>query len=125
MNADRWIPVFLDAIQAERNAADNTLLAYHRDLAAFSEFLAARGHDFNSANRDTIEDFLIDLARSGMAGSTRARRLSAIRQIYRFGFEEGWRDDNPAARVKGPKPARHLPDTLTEAAERMLAPSPM
>jgi integrase/recombinase XerD len=57
-----------------------------------------------------------------MARSTRARRLSAIRQLYRFAYLEGWRSDDPAAQLKGPKKARSLPDSLTEAeVDRLLA----
>ncbi len=114
MKSGNWIPVFLEAIQAEHNAADNTLLAYDRDLGSFADFLSDNGRDFASATRQDIEQYLVSLAGAGMAGATRARRLSAIRQIYRFAFEEGWRGDNPAAQVKGPKPAKHLPKTLSE-----------
>lgn len=115
MNSGNWIPVFLEAIQAEHNAADNTLLAYDRDLGSFADFLSDNGRDFASATRQDIEQYLVSLAGAGMAGATRARRLSAIRQIYRFAFEEGWRGDNPAAQVKGPKLAKHLPQTLSES----------
>lgn len=114
MTPANWIPVFLEAIQAEHNAADNTLLAYHRDLTSFADYLAGLDREFGSASREDIEQYLVSLAGDGMAGATRARRLSAIRQIYRFAFEEGWRDDNPAAQVRGPKPGKHLPQTLSE-----------
>jgi len=115
MKTDRWIPVFLEAIQAEHNAADNTLLAYDRDLGSFAAYLADQGRGFETASRRDVEAYLVDLANEGLAGATRARRLSAIRQLYRFAFEEGWRGDNPAAQIKGPKPAKHLPATLSES----------
>ena len=57
-----------------------------------------------------------------MAQATRARRLSAIRQLYRFAFLEGWRTDDPAALIKGPKRERALPGSLSEAeVDRLLA----
>ena len=57
-----------------------------------------------------------------MAQATRARRLSAIRQLYRFAFLEGWREDDPAALIKGPKRQRSLPGSLSEAeVDRLLA----
>lgn len=114
MKSGNWIAVFLEAIQAEHNAADNTLLAYDSDLGSFAAYLADRNRDFAGASRGDIEQYLISLADDGMSGATRARRLSSIRQIYRFAFEEGWRGDNPAAQVKGPKPSKHLPQTLSE-----------
>lgn len=109
-----WLPRFLDAIQAERDAARNTLIAYARDLTDCERFLAARDHGFGSAGRGEIEAYLAALADSGMAETTRARRLSAIRQLYRFAFLEGWRSDDPAALMKGPKRRRALPGSLSE-----------
>ena len=120
--ADTWLPRFLEAIQAERDAARNTVLSYARDLADFRAFLRARGRDFAGAGRADIEAYLVDQADRGMAQATRARRLSAIRQLYRFAFLEGWRSDDPAALIKGPKRHRTLPGSLGEAeVDRLLA----
>jgi len=117
-----WLPRFLEAIRAERDAASNTLLAYARDLKDFAAFLAARDRNFTDASRADIEAYLVDLADRGMAEATRARRLSAIRQIYRFAFLEGWRGDDPAALLKGPRKPRALPASLSEAdVDRLLA----
>lgn len=110
-----WLPRFLEAIRAERDAAPNTLLAYARDLQDFADFLAGRGLGYDAAGRAEIEAYLADLHDRGMAEATRARRLSAIRQLYRFAFLEGWRADDPGALLKGPRKARTLPPTLTEA----------
>jgi integrase/recombinase XerD len=121
-NAANWLPRFLEAIQAERDAALNTLSAYARDLNDFAAFLQESGQGFDTAMRADIEAYLADQADRGMARSTRARRLSAIRQLYRFAYLEGWRTDDPAAQLKGPKKARSLPDSLTEAeVDRLLA----
>lgn len=110
-----WLPRFLEAIQAERDAAANTLAAYTRDLTDFAAFLATRGIGYADATRADIEAYLADLDERGMAQATRARRLSAIRQLYHFAFLEGWREDDPAALIRGPKKARTLPATLSEA----------
>ena len=109
-----WIETFLEALYAEQDAAQNTLKSYATDLRAFSAFLSDQNKDFQSASRADVEDFLIALEARGMAESTRARRLSAIRQLYRFAFEEGWRNDNPAAQIRGPRKKRHLPKILSE-----------
>ncbi|MEM8571658.1 MAG: site-specific tyrosine recombinase XerD [Pseudomonadota bacterium] len=109
-----WLSLYLEAIQAERDAAANTLSSYARDLKDYAGFLAERGHDYASAARPEIEAYLADQTDRGMAQTTRARRLSAIRQFYRFVYLEGWRTDDPAALIKGPKRARSLPDTLSE-----------
>ncbi|WP_299131156.1 site-specific tyrosine recombinase XerD [uncultured Amaricoccus sp.] len=112
--AASWLPRFLEAIQAERDAARNTILSYSRDLNDFSGFLGELAQDFTTAGRAEIEAYLVDQHDRGMAQATRARRLSAIRQLYRFAFLEGWRTDDPGALIKGPKRVRALPGTLTE-----------
>lgn len=110
--SDSWISTFLQAQAAELGAANNTLLAYGRDLKDFAAWLGARKAGFSNAERDLIEAYLIDCDTQGLAQSTRARRLSAIKQIYRFAFEEGWRDTNPAIQIKGPGRKKRLPKTL-------------
>ena len=117
-----WVGRYLEAIQAERDAARNTLLSYHRDLTDFAAFLKTRGRDYAAADRDDIDGYLVDQQDRGMAQATRARRLSAIRQFYRFAFLEGWRSDDPAALIKGPRRQRSLPGSLSEAeVDRLLA----
>ncbi|GAA6175511.1 site-specific tyrosine recombinase XerD [Sulfitobacter pacificus] len=109
-----WISIFLEAQAAELGAATNTQLAYGRDLKDFDTFLARKSLDFTSASRDDVESYLIYCAAQGLAKSTRARRLSAIKQLYRFAFEEGLRQDNPAIQISGPGQEKRLPKILTE-----------
>jgi integrase/recombinase XerD len=111
----RWIEAFLEAEAAEAGAARNTLLAYRRDLLDFAGWLAGRGQDVASADQAAVEDYLAHCAAAGLGPATRARRLSAIRGLYRFAVEEGWRATDPALRLSGPARPRRLPGTLTEA----------
>lgn len=113
--SDQWISTFLEAQAAELGAARNTLLAYGRDLKDVDAWLAGEGHDFQSARQAQIEAYLIHCDAQGFAKSTRARRLSAIKQLYRFAFEEGWRSDNPAIQIASPGQDKRLPKTLDEA----------
>lgn len=114
-DAARWIATFLDARAAELGAARNTQLAYGRDLVDFAGWLAGRGATLQTAGREAVEDYLVHCDAQGLSKATRARRLSSIRQLFRFAFEEGWRTDNPALRLSGPGRAQSLPKTLTEA----------
>lgn len=107
-----WISTFLEAQAAELGAATNTLLAYGRDLKDFASWLARRKSAFSKADRDQIESYLIACNAEGLSRATRARRLSAIKQLYRFAFEEGWLDTNPAIQIKGPGRPKRLPKTL-------------
>ncbi len=113
MSDDRRISAFLDAQAAELGAARNTQLAYGRDLKDFSDWLGRRSKSIETASQSDVEDYLIHCEAQGLSRATRARRLSAIRQIYRFAFEDGWRKDDPAIRLKGPGRDKRLPKTLT------------
>ncbi len=111
---EREIQIFLEAARAELDSADNTILAYARDLLDFSSHLSRKKTDFKDVSRAGIEQYLIGLDKAGFSVSTRARRLSAVRQFFRFAYEEGWRTDNPAAQIKGPRRVKSLPKTLSE-----------
>ena len=110
-----WISTFLEAQAAELGAATNTQLAYGRDLKDFDAFLARNNRDFENATRGDVEDYLVHCDAQGLARATRARRLSAIKQLYRFAFEEGLRPDNPAIQIAGPGLDRRLPKVLSVA----------
>ena len=110
----RWISTFLSARAADLGAARNTQLAYGRDLLDFADWLQSRGADFATADRVQVEAYLIHCDAQGLSRATRARRLSSIRQLFRFACDEGWRADNPALRLTGPGRAQSLPKTLSE-----------
>ncbi len=112
MSARHWVAGFLDAQAAEAGAAQNTLQAYARDLSDFTEWLTGRGKDAAGAGQADVEGYLVHCDAQGLAKSTRARRLSAIKQFYRFVFDEGLRDDNPAIQIRGPGRDKRLPKTL-------------
>ena len=107
------VELFLDMIAAERGASRNTLDAYRRDLADFSADLSGAGGSIAAADSDELRAHLGRLAKRGLAAASVARRLSAIRQLYRFLYSEGHRGDDPAAVIEGPKRGRSLPKVLS------------
>jgi integrase/recombinase XerD len=122
-NSDQsLIALFLDMLAAERGAGENTLAAYGRDLADFSAYLVAKGRPVAGAGTDDVRGYLGALDKRGFAATSVARRLSAIRQLYRFLFAEGHRRDDPAAILAGPKRGRTVPKVLSIAeVDRLLA----
>lgn len=111
---DRYADSFLEMLSAERGAADNTLAAYRRDLADARAFLNAKGADIATAQSDQLSAYLKSLADAGMSARTQARRLSCLRQFYRFLFAEQIRKDDPAQGLDSPKTGRPLPKYLSE-----------
>ena len=111
----REIDLFLDMMAAERGAAANTLDAYRRDLQDVAGRLAASGCALAGATTADLEGVLAGFAADGLAASTAARRLSAIRRFYKFLLVDGRRSDDPAAPLKAPQRGRPLPKILSEA----------
>jgi integrase/recombinase XerD len=109
------IELFLDMLAAERGAGENTLAAYRNDLEDLSAHLRTSRSTIAKATTDSLRKFLADLDERGFKSSSLARRLSAIRQLYRFLYSEGKRGDDPAAVLEGPKRARSLPKVLSIA----------
>jgi integrase/recombinase XerD len=117
----KLIGLFLDMLAAEQGAGENTLQAYRRDLEDFSEFLGRSQQNFGSVQTEKLRDYLSDLDTRGFKSSSVARRLSAMRHLFRFLLNERLRTDDPAAILSGPKRGRGLPKVLSIAdVDRML-----
>jgi integrase/recombinase XerD len=112
-NDETLIELFLDMLAAERGASVNTLDAYRRDLADFSAELTAKRDNMAGADSDALRAYLARLAQRKLAPASVARRLSAMRQLYRFLYSEGHRGDDPAAVLEGPRRGRSLPKVLS------------
>lgn len=116
------IDAYLEMLGAERGASPNTLDAYRRDLQDFAGFLDRRGVTIEAAEAADISAYLAQLSEGGMKASSRARRLSAIRQLYKFLLAEGAVARDPAHGHSGPRRERALPKTLNVAeVDRLIA----
>ena len=107
--------LFLDMLAAEQGAGVNTLSAYRSDLEDLSAFLARGKTSIANADTERLRDYLADLDARGFKSSSVARRLSAIRHLFRFLLTERVRGDDPAAILAGPKRGRPLPKVLSIA----------
>ena len=113
---------FLEMMSAERGAAVNTLQSYERDLEDARSFLTGRGVRLTEAAADDLRAYLGHLSRQGFAASSQARRLSALRQFFKFLYGEGLRGDDPTGILDAPKKARALPKTLSvDDVKRLIA----
>jgi integrase/recombinase XerD len=113
---------FLEMMSAERGAATNTLQSYERDLEDARSFLNERSVRLTEATPDDLRAYLGHLARQGFAASSQARRLSALRQFFKFLYGEGLRGDDPTGILDAPKKGRSLPKTLSvEDVTRLIA----
>jgi integrase/recombinase XerD len=107
------LALFLDMLMAERGAATHTIDAYTRDISDFLAFVTARKSSASKASADHVRAYLESLASKGLAPTSRARKLSAIRQFFRFLLGEGLRKDDPTSAIDSPKLGRPLPKILS------------
>ncbi len=120
----KYVDMFLDMLTTERGAALNTRHAYWRDLADVSLYLRdSRKKEIENATGEDLKAYLADLAgkihvkgqnKNQIAVRTVARRLSALRQFYRYLVSENVRQDDPTSAIESPKQTRTLPKTLAE-----------
>ncbi|MFT8244177.1 tyrosine recombinase [Roseomonas sp. BN140053] len=112
---DARIEAFLEMLAAERGAARNTLSAYETDLEDAAAHLRRRGETLVSATEGGLRGYLASLGDAGLAPRTVARRLSALRQFFRFLAREGVRPDDPTELLDAPRLPKTLPRALREA----------
>lgn len=103
---------FLEMMSAERGASANTLEAYGRDVEEFLTYCG--GLALKEISRDDVGDFVQYLGREGRSPKTVARKLSAVREFFKFLYTEKDIKDNPAADVLTPKQEKPLPKFLSE-----------
>jgi integrase/recombinase XerD len=123
--------LFLDMLASERGASSNTLSAYTRDIDDFLSFLTARSQELMHARPTDITTYLHALSEQGLAPASRARKLSTLRQLFKFMLAEDLINEDPTHGLSGPRQGRALPKTLSvgevdrliEAAHLRIAPS--
>lgn len=109
-------------IAAEKGASPNTLDAYRRDLDGFASFLRTLGRALLDTTAKDLSAFARHLADQGLAPASRARKLSAVRQLFKFLAAENLIDDDPAVNLTAPRKSRALPKTLSMAeVDRLIA----
>ncbi|MEA3501375.1 MAG: site-specific tyrosine recombinase XerD [Actinomycetota bacterium] len=98
---------FLGSLRSERGLSSNTVSAYRRDLRDYFDFLGDEGPSGD------VGSFVADLADRGLARSTRARKLAAVRGYHRFLVVEGHATEDPTVLIDAPRRSRTLPKALT------------
>ena len=118
----RTLSGFLDYLRVERGSAKLTIAAYASDLAQFTEFLEKRHRALTTARREDVRDFIQELFSNQVDGRSVGRKLSAIRQLYRYLLLDGKIDQDPTLNITSPKQWKILPKSLTrDEVETMLA----
>jgi integrase/recombinase XerD len=123
MNArGNLIAGFLDALASERGASPNTIEAYRRDLSDYESHLRTNGTDVRAAEPAHVRAYLAERGADGLKASSLARRLSAIRQLHKHLYAEGYRRDDPTLVIEAPRRGKAPPKILTiDEVDRLIA----
>jgi integrase/recombinase XerD len=106
---------YLDHLRVERGLAENTLVAYGRDLARLRAHAEERGRDLTQLRQSDLVDFIGRLRGEGLSARSTARAVHAIRGLYRFAVREGRLESDPMENLKAPRAFTALPRFLTPA----------
>jgi len=115
---------YLGALQVELGASRNTLTAYRRDLTDFTQFLNAQRRSLLRAGPDDIVGYLERLRTRGLRPASVARRISALRGLYKHLVREGELRRDPTEHLEAPRRARALPRTLSRETVAALVEAP-
>jgi integrase/recombinase XerD len=110
----KHLEAFLEMLMAERGAARLTIAAYRNDLRDLARFLAARKSVLEAADEPALHAYLAAPETAQLAPRSLARRISAIRQFYKFLIVDGVRQDDPTGGLDTPRLGRPLPKLLSE-----------
>ncbi len=105
---------FLDMLNFEKGAAENTVVAYQKDLMSLSKYLLERNVSVDQASEKLLKQYLSEMYLDNKTTRTRARALSVIKQFYSFLYMEGMRNDDPTKYIDLPKIQRSLPKILSK-----------
>ncbi|WP_280953027.1 site-specific tyrosine recombinase XerD [Mangrovicella endophytica] len=108
------IETFIEMMAVERGAAENTLTAYRRDLDDAAAFLSGEGASLGTASTEEVKAYVAHLSARGFAATSQQRRMSSLRQFYKFLYAEGLRGDDPTGPIEGARRGRPLPKIMSE-----------
>ena len=110
----KHLEAFLEMLVAERGAARLTIAAYRHDLSDLARFLAVRKTPLEAADEASLHAYLVAAETAQLAPRSLARRISTIRQFFKFLIVDAVRQDDPTVGLDSPRPGRPLPKLLSE-----------
>lgn len=105
---------FLEKLKAEDGLSANTIMSYGKDLELFAKFLIKKNLNVESVNSDKIKDYLYELYRQNLRSSSISRKISCLKNFFRFLESENLIKTNPTIYLQTPKRDKKLPDFLSE-----------
>ena len=115
---------FISYLRSEKNSSENTISSYRRDIVKFEKFLVEKGISIISADFEIINLFIEKCNESGFSESSVARVICVLRAFYKYLCEEENLPQNPMENVHSKKPARKIPEVMTNAEVELFLEAP-
>jgi integrase/recombinase XerD len=115
---------YLDHLRVERGLAQNSLLAYDRDLVRLAAHAKGLAKDVLALTQADLAAFIRGLSEAGLAPRSAARAVHAVRGLYRFAVREGRLSADPMENLRAPRALRPLPRYLSGAQVEALLAAP-
>ena len=113
---------FLNYLEKEKKASENTLLAYSRDISAFENYLEKRKIGIEDATETDVMEYILKLGKEGRSRATTNRKLASLRAAYAFLMKKGTVKSDPTSGIKTPRAERKDLEYLDMSEiERLLA----
>ncbi|MAV98452.1 MAG: tyrosine recombinase [Rhodobiaceae bacterium] len=109
----QYIENFIEMMAVERASSRNTQYAYSKDLQYFCKYLEGRKINFMRVDQEIIREYLKYINKNGIKNNTSARKLSSLRQFYKFLFQENILTHNPMNGIESPKISKNLPKIIS------------
>jgi integrase/recombinase XerD len=112
---DEQLKDFMDYLIVEKGSAQNTIMAYERDLKSYLHYLinVESVHSLNDVQRVHIVHFLRFLKEQGKSSKTLARHIASVRAFHQFLLRAKATDQDPSVQIETPRLERSLPNVLS------------
>ena len=121
---EKQVKLFLEFLQNDKKASENTLQSYRRDIVYFNKYLETNKINYTKVKEEDIKEYLEHLQSVGKKASTISRNLASIRAMYQFLVKNKKVKVDPTAHIQSPKIEKKAPSVLTAKEVELLLDQP-
>ena len=105
---------FVEYLEKVKEASNNTVISYHRDLNQMASFLESKGiTEVGKVTKTSLNSYILELEKEGKAAATISREMASIKAFFHYAFRQGMIRRDPSEFMKAPKVEKKAPVILT------------
>ena len=121
---EKQVKLFLEFLQNDKKASDNTLQSYKRDIVYFNKYVESNNLNYAKIEEEDIKKYIEHLQEVGKKPSTISRSLASIRSFYQFLVKNKKVKQDPTSHIQSPKIEKRVPSVLTAQEVELLLDQP-